>query len=84
MTLSVDIAELNARSKALDDRLAAYANADEYLDNADQWLAEINDLQKQASTLQEKTSNDRAEYDRNHVSIQVVKDSPSPAAQPSK
>jgi hypothetical protein len=84
MTLSVDIAELSARSKALDDRLAAYANADDYLDNADQWLAEIADLQKQESTLQEKTVSDTTEYQRNAVSIDVIKTPSASTTQSSK
>jgi hypothetical protein len=84
MTLSVDLAELRARSKALDDRLATYAKADNYLDNADQWLVEISDLQKQASVLQERVNAEEADYEHNRVSMEVLKTLPGSTTQPEK
>lgn len=84
MTISIDLAELRARSKALDQQLAAYANADDYLNNADQWLAQISDLQKQAAALKEKANSEQAEYYRNHVQITVIKDSSNATTQATK
>lgn len=86
MTLSIDLAELRARIKALDDRLADYAQVHEYLDHAEQWASEIADLEKQLPFFQEQKQNAMDQYKENTIKWEIIssKDSTSPATKPAK
>lgn len=84
MTLAVDIAELKARSHALDDRLTRYANADKSLNECDGLVAEIAELQKLTPALREKFTAADTERGTNWLTIDVIKPTSAPTTKPAE
>jgi hypothetical protein len=87
MNLSVDQAELNARLKAINDRLNRLAEAGDMLDHTEQLRAQLADITKQVIDANAKFADLQFHAERDHVEFKILPEKstnePAPATQPS-
>ena len=88
MNLSVDQAELNARLKAINERLNRLSDAGDMLDRAEQIRARIADVNKAMTEADAKVSDLQSEASRDHVDFKILTDKSTneaaPTTQPQK
>ena len=88
MNLSVDQAELNARLKAINERLNRLSDAGDMLDRTEQIRARIADVSKELTEAEAEVSDLKFKAERDHVDFKLLPDKSTnealPTTQPEK
>jgi hypothetical protein len=86
MILSVDLAELKARSKVIEERLNQFSSAGDYIDRSEELQNNLAELTKQLADVKKQRSEATAAFAYHQVSYTVVKstDDPAPTTAPSR
>jgi hypothetical protein len=82
MNLSVEMAELKARLKAVSDRLDRYSGAVEIINNSEQRQQTLTDLSTQMIDVEKRLLDAEANLRSQRVNISVIGTSNQPATQP--
>ena len=74
MNLAVDQAELNARLKAINERLNRLTDAGDMLDRTEQIRAQVADISKELTDAEARISDLQFHADRDHVEFKILSD----------
>jgi chromosome segregation ATPase len=86
MTLTVDLAELQARAKSIDERLFRFNHTSDALRELDEYQQTLAEQKRQLNEMEQRLNEAEMNYARHHVGFTVIssKDDPAPATQPAQ